>query len=360
MESSSESIWNKFVSSLKSGGWFLLGVGGFLLILFLFALFIHTVVSVYVNYVSGIVDVINPWVFLLSLALLFLCIFRKCRTWAGTLLVLCSYLIGVVLWLNSLVNTYSVFGGTGVFVGVVLLGIGIFFTSLAASLWTHAWLNFAWLLGIGIYVYTIRYIGTSLTEKETKRREDAEYEEEFFEPEVEESPQQRLSDTTEQQTTEGLRNASLYSFIHSHHPPQETHFGKLFVGFVKNDNDFTYEAHLINLANIDFARVVTVTGATASDDDRVLNMTPSKPREWGPLPRQSSMLLEEGPRTELDWVIWYHLDVYPDGHTDPLRLKFNLPKGHWEYKPTYLFIPPKSGMWIELAQRGPDEPLENK
>jgi hypothetical protein len=126
----------------------------------------------------------------------------------------------------------------------------------------------------------------------------------------------------------------------------------LFVAFIKND-DFTYEAHIVNPTSLAFNRIQALTWGISGDSDGL--MTTSKGvRELGRLEPHSSLLLETDTRDGLDFVILYHLDLYADYNNDVVLAKFNLPKGHWEYKTTMLSVLNREGMKIDLALR--DEP----
>jgi hypothetical protein len=331
-----KNFFSSIVSFLKTGGGVLLGLAVFVGLLVLFALFVNVGVPFYANHISGVVDIIESWVFLISLIFLFLCIFRKFRIWAGQLLALSALLLLIGLWLGSLVNTFEVFGGVGVFIGVVILGVGIFFTGLAALLWAHSWLTFFWFLGSGIYMYGISVLGNHLSDREEERRFALEYprdpapEEEF-----------EITDSEMKETV------SIKEFI------------KPFVAFIKNDPDFTYEAFLVNPTDTTYLRVNSLTWGTASDSDGLLE-TSKGVREKGQLNPHSAILLEQDTRDGLDFVILYHLDMYEKNALQPMQVKFNLPKGHWEYKTTQIPILNREGMIIDLAPRNTHETIEQE
>jgi len=140
-------------------------------ILFLFIFFINSIVSIYSSdMVLNWASVLDHWVFSLSLLLLFLCIFPRCRIWAGIATVYCSYFLALILWLDSLLYTYIIFGSVGALIGIGLAGIGIYFTSLIALLWIHAWLELLWFVLTGLFILGIRTAGIYIATKEEDRR----------------------------------------------------------------------------------------------------------------------------------------------------------------------------------------------
>ncbi len=132
-----------------------------------------------------------------------------------------------------------------------------------------------------------------------------------------------------------------------------------FIGFVMEERDSSYEIHLINPTNVAYRRVYTLTGAFCGDDDGLIE-TSKVVKEKGPLSPNASVLLERGDINDLDFVIWYHLDLYTDESLKPMMLWFDLPKGGWGYKAVDLPIVGKTGMPIELCKRNDTETIEDE
>ncbi len=204
----------------------------------------------------------------------------------------------------------------------------MFVTGFLSLLYVHAWLVFLWFLIQAIYVYGIYGFSNHLIAKETERQNKLEYEE--YESEDVESVAQVPAT-----------------------------YANPFVAFIKNDADFTYEAHLVNPLDTTFLRVNSLTWGIAGDSEGLMQ-TSKGVREKGQLNPRSSLLLEKDTRDGLDFVILYHLDMYEQGVQRPLLVKFNLPKGHWEYKPEVLPILNREGMIIALDKRHDDETIKQE
>ncbi len=167
----------KFLSFYKVVGPKLLGVFcvvfGLVLIGLFFLFFgvvVTTVINFYATHLKQYFDTIDGFVELFVLISLLLSISRKCRVWAGTILVFCSYILALSLWLDSLLYTYSSFGSVGVFVGILFVGIGVYVLGLVALLQVHAFAIF-WSVLVGLLIiFGIRYLGIYIVGNEEKKR----------------------------------------------------------------------------------------------------------------------------------------------------------------------------------------------
>jgi hypothetical protein len=92
----------------------------------------------------------------------------------------------------------------------------------------------------------------------------------------------------------------------------------------------------------------------ASVDEDLLEST-QPDFEQGELPPKSSLLLETGPYTDLDFVIWYHLYLYSDdAKKPPLHLFLNMYKGGPDTPKIELPFLRKLGRVIEFRE-SPEE-----
>lgn len=132
---------------------------------------------------------------------------------------------------------------------------------------------------------------------------------------------------------------------------------KPFIAFIKGQNGFAFESYLVNPTDTHYSRVVSLTGALASDDDGVLE-TSKAIRERGSLPAKFAIPIElDDTIGGLDFLIWYNLDLYervkpypfPETKAEPLMVQFSFPKH--DYKPELLPILNRQGMKIELQPR---------
>jgi hypothetical protein len=90
---------------------------------------------------------------------------------------------------------------------------------------------------------------------------------------------------------------------------------RVFVAFVKPEEWGDFSVYLVNNTPAHYRRVVTLTGMFASVDEDLLESTRAR-ADRGELLPYSTILLEDGDYRDLDFVIWYHLDLVP---ADPAR-----------------------------------------
>jgi hypothetical protein len=65
--------------------------------------------------------------------------FRRTRVFAVLAIVACTYLFGALLWCMGFVVTYSYWGFTGIFIGLVLAGVGVVPVALIAAAFHSEW-----------------------------------------------------------------------------------------------------------------------------------------------------------------------------------------------------------------------------
>jgi len=121
---------------------------------------------------------------------------------------------------------------------------------------------------------------------------------------------------------------------------------------LKDDKAGTFQIYLVNPTGVHYTRVVTFTGAFCGDEEGVLE-TSKFTKERGALAPHSALLLETSDNWELDFVIWYHIDLYTEGHPTTLeRIWFSVPK-YWSYRETIMKLPVLNlvGLRIEVLKR---------
>src|SRR3989338_1801626 len=119
---------------LKNFGYYILGIGGFLLLLFISIAMIKGAVWIgehalqwLINF-SWIVFAVNLFV-LLPLGL-----FKKTGIVGGMGMYISSYVFGLTLWFLGLLLTYFTWGFLGVFIGLMLGGVGVIPVAMLAVL----------------------------------------------------------------------------------------------------------------------------------------------------------------------------------------------------------------------------------
>lgn len=72
-----------------------------------------------------------------------LCIFRKTRRFAGGSYVVASFVFGAALWIMSALTVYATWGGFAVFLGTMVVGIGVVPMTLWILIAGGQWFNLA-------------------------------------------------------------------------------------------------------------------------------------------------------------------------------------------------------------------------
>ena len=127
---------------------------------------------------------------------------------------------------------------------------------------------------------------------------------------------------------------------------------KPFIGFIIDWKKMYYEINLVNPTDRKISSVLAYTGAFCGDTDGLIE-TSRVTREKGEILSNSSILLEKSDVDGLEFVIWFHLDIYFEGEEKPLKVWFNIPKNGWNYKDNEEMLPVlnKKGQIIELKER---------
>ena len=362
----------KLVDFLKGAGVFVLIIAFSIAALFLFVLFFGEAIRIYTTYLSALLDYLSNLALLLSFVFLFLCIFRKCRIFAGTALVYCSYFMAIDLWFQSLINTDVAFGLGGVFVGVVLLGVGIYLTGLVALLWAHLFGTFLYFVMALAIMFGIRLVGLHIAQKEAGRR----YESDLSEPDEDENTLGALDDATvvdvdrhltaAKEQTEFLtpeEQKELNRLIEQDTDPLEddksdlADHAELYAAMVVSKTELLggmfpcIAVYLINDSDLRYPSVKVLTGAFCSIGDDLME-TGKGVTEPVVLEGRSSLEIGASDTGELDFIVWYDLDL-TDGETYYRMYRFSLPKTYeWDKYPTVMLpFVGEEGMVLPLMAR---------
>lgn len=134
---------------------------------------------------------------------------------------------------------------------------------------------------------------------------------------------------------------------------------RVFAAFVKPERFGDHSVYLVNNTPVHHERVVALTGMFMSVDGGLLESTHAR-SDRGALPPYSAILLESGPPWELDFNIWYHLDLFPaDPARPPERVLFQFGRTHFVRRgdPEPLPVLDRDGWPIELTPRGDSSDL---
>jgi hypothetical protein len=106
--------------------------------------------------------------------------------------------------------------------------------------------------------------------------------------------------------------------------PNTPHLG-VFAAFVQGERDQPFEVYLINDSQQDYARALLYMGAFAGLDDEGVIETSRAVQDFA-LPAGSAQLIDSADAWALDFVSWYHVDLYARPDMEPQRVWFRVPK----------------------------------
>src|SRR6516225_1687774 len=94
-----------------------------------------------------------------------LAVIRRTRGFSAAGLMIASYVFGVCLWITSLLLTWALWGGIAVFIGLIVLGIGIVPVALLATLFRAQWWNLLDLVMLIVATFGTRMLAVWLAGK---------------------------------------------------------------------------------------------------------------------------------------------------------------------------------------------------
>lgn len=109
----------------------LLGIGFFILIIVGFVLLITGGAKLF-EVLYPVLESISSFVWGIVWLLLFLSVVPRLRNLTGNGIVLGTYIGGAIFWLLCFYITYSLWGFIGILLGVIFMGLGVFFTAILA------------------------------------------------------------------------------------------------------------------------------------------------------------------------------------------------------------------------------------
>jgi len=95
--------------------------------------------------------------------LLLFSIVPRFRNFTGTGIMIGTYIGGAIFWLLCFYITYSLWGVFGIFVGVLFMGIGVFFTAVLALLFSGQFGAGFYFIFILVQIYLFRLLGAWIT-----------------------------------------------------------------------------------------------------------------------------------------------------------------------------------------------------
>jgi len=145
--------------TLKSIGSFLLGICILIGVMLVVMMFIKGGVWLSERVYPWLVIITAIALFAVILILLPLSIFRRTRAFGGGGIYLASFVFGLTLWVWSLLISYTLWGITGIVVGLLLGGIGVVPIAILATLFHGLWSMVGQLLLVTAITFGTRFLG---------------------------------------------------------------------------------------------------------------------------------------------------------------------------------------------------------
>ena len=120
------------------------------------------------GWLASVILPVSGWITFAAFALVPICLIlaipRVTRGWGGLGLVLCSYAIGLCLWLWSLVVAYELAGMVWLILGLFMAGVGVVLVAAIAALLHGEWVLLIEIVVGVVIVYVLRIAGNYLVE----------------------------------------------------------------------------------------------------------------------------------------------------------------------------------------------------
>jgi hypothetical protein len=153
------------MEALKNIGWGLLGIAIIVALVFVAALLINGMAWVSGHVLEYLIAFNNIVTVVCIILLLPLAPFRKTRIVPAYGLYVASFVFGVCVWVYGFMVTYEIWGGVGVFIGLVLGIVGIVPLGIIAASWHSEWVIVAELIYGLVLTYGARAIALWLGAK---------------------------------------------------------------------------------------------------------------------------------------------------------------------------------------------------
>ena len=165
------------IKQIKSTGLVVSGLAVGVVIMLVTIFLINSIVALIENN-QGLIKTVDVLLIGLIFIMLILSVIPRLRGFTGTVIYYGTILWIFTLWLNCLGVTYEIWGMIGIFIGVIMIGLGIFATAFLALLFSGSWIEaLILLLTLGI-MYGLRYLGLWLIMRNEERKNNLIYQQE--------------------------------------------------------------------------------------------------------------------------------------------------------------------------------------
>lgn len=155
---------------LKNLGYYVLGIAGLLLLALVSVAMIKGAVWIGEHALQWLINF--SWiVFAINLFILLpLGLFRKTGIAGGMGMYISSYVFGLTLWFLGLLLTYFTWGFLGIFIGLLLGGVGVVPVAMLAMLLNSEFFTLVVLIVLTILTFGARALGIYLTSRAEEKR----------------------------------------------------------------------------------------------------------------------------------------------------------------------------------------------
>ena len=155
---------------LKNFGYYVLGIAGLLLLLLVSVAIIKGAVWIGEHVLQWLINF--SWIiFAINLLILLpLGLFRRTGIVGGMGMYISSYVFGLTLWFLGLLLTYFTWGFFGIFIGLVLGGVGVVPVAMLAMLLNGEFFTLVVLIVLTILTFGVRALGIYLTSRAEEKR----------------------------------------------------------------------------------------------------------------------------------------------------------------------------------------------
>ncbi len=159
------------IEGLKNIGGFVVGIAGLLFLIFISALMINGAVWIGEHVLPWLINI--AWiVFVINLFILLpLSFFRKTGIFGGIGMYFSSFVFGLTLWFLGLLLTYFTWGFFGIFIGLMLGGIGVVPVGMLAMLFEGEFGFLIAMILLTIITFGSRILGIYLAGKAEEKNE---------------------------------------------------------------------------------------------------------------------------------------------------------------------------------------------
>lgn len=156
--------FKNMISKVKNTLWGFLGIGIFILVIIAFSLLVIGGAKLF-ELLYPVLENISSFTWGIVWLLLFLSLIPRLRNFTGNGIVIGTYIGGAIFWLLCFYITYSLWGLLGIFVGVLFMGLGVFFTAVLALLFSGQFGAGFYFIFILVQIYLFRLLGAWIISK---------------------------------------------------------------------------------------------------------------------------------------------------------------------------------------------------